>query len=494
MSTKRVAVARVWQETNSFSQRTSTLADFQRSDWFDGEALLKSMREREDELAGFADVLGPAGVEIVPLISASCWPGGPAEPELTDAIFARLDAAIAAAGPVDGVLISLHGAMSSDSISDIEGEMLNRLRSAYGPDMPIVATLDHHANVTTAMVGAVDSLTAYRQCPHIDTRETGARGAQQMLDLLAGRPKPVISYRKLPLVTPCERFMTGSGPMAEWFGLARADELSIPGIRDVSLFPVQPWLDVHEFGWSVVVVSDGKDEGAELADRLARHAWDNRDDFYVDKLTPAEAIMQAASAADGPVVLADGADATNGGSPGDSTALLTEMLEQQITCTSMLTMVDPDAVAAAYEAGEGAEITLDLGAGTSTRYHRPLHVTARVTALKHGRFSVGGHITAAVDVGRMAVLSIGSIHIVVSEHAGPGHDPAIYRHVGLEPKEAQIVVVKCTVGHMEVFKPIMKQSLAVEAPGPSPSYLDRLDYRRAARPLYPLERGMEWHP
>ena len=492
MRARRIAIGRVWQETNSFSQRTSTLADFQRSDWLEGEALLASLGARQDELAGFADVLGPAGCEMVPLIAASCWPGGPVEPELFAAIFDKLDRAMAAAGPVDGVVFSVHGALSSDAVADIEGAIFAFLRRAY-PHTPIAATFDHHGNITREIVANVDCLTAYRLCPHVDTRETGARGARMLLSLLDGSLKPAIAFRKIPLVTPAERFMTASGPMADWFAAARRMEAE-GAVRDVALFPVQPWLDLPEFGWSVVVTADTQPAADRAADELARHAWENRRKFYVEKLTPAAAVAQAMATPSGPVVLADGADATNGGSPGDSTALIAEMLAQGVDRPAFVTLVDPRAVALAFEAGEGAIIRAAIGAGTSTRYHKPVPVEARVQKLNHGRFRISGHITADVDLGRMVVLAVGALRIVVSEHAGPGHDPAIYRHMGLEPIEAQIVVVKSTVGHMDVFGPIMKQSLAVEAPGPSPSYLEKLDRTRTPRPTFPLDQSMEWTP
>ena len=486
----RIGLARIWQETNSFSQRPSGIGDFQ-SDWLAGEALLAGLAGRRDELAGFADGLGDA--EPVPLVTACAWPGGPAEPALMAAILDRLERAVNAAGTLDGVLVSLHGAMAGPAEPDMEGAVLRLLRNMLGPGVPIVATLDHHANLTRRMVEAADAITAYRQCPHLDMRETGRRGAGLLLELLAGRPRPEMAFVKLPLVTPCERFATDEGPMAGWFALARRLE-RMPGIRDISLFPVQPWLDVPEFGWSVLVVGDAGHGAAarKLAARLANHAWRHRRDFTVDKWEPAAAVAHAAAAARGPVVLADGADATNGGSPGDSTQLLREMLAQDIAVPACLTLVDPGAVAAAWRAGEGARLALDLGAGVSTRFHRPVSVHASVRRLGHGRFSVSGHLGADVDMGRMAVLAIGPIRVVASERAGPGHDPAVFRHMGVEPAAAQIVVVKSTVGHLRSYAPFMAENLPVECAGPSPSRLDRLPYRRPQRPFYPLDPTMEW--
>lgn len=487
----RIGIARIWQETNSFSQRDSRLEDFKQSDWLDGAALLASLAGRQDELAGFADALHEA--DIVPLITACSWPGGPAEPELVNAILDRLQRAVNMAGTLDGVLISLHGAMASPEEPDVEGAVLRLLRNMLGSGIPIVATMDHHGNLTARIVDAADAVTAYRECPHVDMRETGRRGARLLLDMIAGELAPEMAFCKLPLVTPCEGFATDTAPMADWFSLARQLEAE-KGIRDISLFPVQPWLDIPEFGWSVLVVAD-KGQGAKgrrIAAQLAQHAWTHRAAFTIDKWTPADAVAYAASSPRGPIVLADGADATNGGSPGDSPHLLQEMLKQGIKVPAYLTLVDAPAVAAAHQAGEGSRLTVNLGATMSTRFHRPVGVNAVVSRLNHGRFAVEGHLSAKVDMGRMAVLAVGAIKIVVSERAGPGHDPAVFRHMGLDPASAQIVVVKSTVGHLRSYGPFMAENLPVECPGPSPSRLERLAYRLPQRPLYPLDPNMEW--
>ena len=228
------------------------------------------------------------------------------------------------------------------------------------------------------------------------------------------------------------------------------------------------------------------------ATELANWAWNHRAEFYVKKLEPAEAVHRAATAVEGPVVIADGADATNGGSPGDSTCLLREFLRQKITCTALLTMVDPQAVATAHEAGLSSTIHVHLGAKRSAKYNQPIEVTARVARFSDGKFALSGHLAMKVNMGRCVVLEIGSIQVLVSEFAGPGHDPEVFRHIGLEPREAQIVVVKATVGHMDAYRDIMKENLPTECPGPSPSYLERLDYRRIARPMYPFDKEMLW--
>lgn len=490
----RVGLARIWQETNGFSQKPTTLDDFRRMELLDGRAFAVTLAARADEAGGAAAVLRSGGAEVVPLVAAAAWPGGPAEAALCSGLAARLEAALRAAGPLDGLLLSMHGAMSGVGLPDLEGHLMGRVRAAVGPDMPVVLTLDHHANLTAAMIASVDALTAYRACPHTDMHQTGARGAALLLDILDGGARPVMAWRKIPMVTPCERFMTAEGPMRRLFDAARAAE-GRSGIRDVSVFPVQPWLDVPEFGWSVAVVAEpGQTDRAEAEARaLADLAWTMRAEFTTPKWTAADAVARALASPRGPVVLADGADATNGGSPGDSTELLAAFLAAVPQAPVLLTLVDPDAVAAAHSAGTGGEFEARVGAGWSTQHHRPVHLRGRVGRLcTDGRVTVGGHISGTVDMGRMAVIEIGAIRLLLSEAPGPGHDPAVYRHAGLDPEGAQAFVVKSTVGHLGICGPFMAESLPVECAGPSPSRLERLGYAAAGRPLYPLDADMRW--
>jgi len=488
----RIAIGRVWQETNTFAETRTGLREYNQYTFQIGAGLLPELRDQDNELAGFADVLDSEDVYYVPLLNASAWCGGPLLPEavtaFTDAIVNQLQNA----GNIDAILFSLHGALVGELTFDVSGHLLQAMRRQAGPGLPIVVTLDHHANVTRAMVDSVDAIAAYRHCPHVDMRETGRRGAQLLLRILDSELSPTTAFQKIPLVTPCEHFRTAEPPMKTWFDLARDMELR-PGVASVSTFAVQPWLDVPELGWSVVVTTNNHRQLAnELCAELAQWAWSHRENFYSKKYEPADAVRRAAGAPSGPVVIADGADATNAGSPGDSTCLLREFLHQDIRCSALLTMVDPEAVDSACKAGLGATITLRVGAKRSLTYHQPLEITARVARFSDGRFQLRGHAAMKVNMGRCVLLEVSSVKLLVSEFAGPGHDPEVFRHIGLEPREAQIVVVKATVGHMDAYRDIMTESLPVECPGPSPSYLERLRYQHIPRSMYPFDKTRTW--
>jgi microcystin degradation protein MlrC len=413
-------------------------------------------------------------------------------PETFDYLKRNLVERIAAAPQLDGVLLALHGSMVAEGTDDTEGDILAAIRQQIGDSIPLVATFDHHANMTKRIVDNLDALVAYRHCPHRDTKETGLRGARMIFGILNGEFKPVMAFQKIPMITPADRFETDKEPLKRWFDIGREMEKR-PGVLAIAQFPVQPWLDVDEYGWSAVVVTDNNPGLAwELVAQLGEQAWEMRREFLVSNPTAEEAI-RTALLEEGPIVIADGSDATNGGASGDSTVLLAEFVRQKVDKPTYLTVVDPEAVGRALQAGIGQEVTVDLG-GKYDRNEKPVQLTGKVIRASDGKFRIlgGSHHAIAVDMGRTVVLQAGKLYIVVSEKLNPGHDPLVYRHIGLEPKDAHIVVVKCVVGHMNAYASIMKKTIWIDTPGATPSNLLRLKHQRVPLPLFPINSEMEW--
>ncbi|MCI0627081.1 MAG: M81 family metallopeptidase [Acidobacteria bacterium] len=493
---KRIAVARLFQETSSFSPRKTTLDDFRQFGLYYGEKVLSLGRELRDEIGGFCNFAEQSGeYELVPVLWAVGWTGGALTSETFDFLKHGLVNGISSTDRLDGVLLALHGSMVAEGIPDTEGDILDSIRRIIGTSVPLVTTFDHHANMTQRIVDSVDGLVAYNQCPHGDVYETGLAGARMMARILRGEILPTIAFQKIPMITPADKFETEKFPLKRWFDMARTMEERSEVVA-VAQFPVQPWLDVPEYGWSAVVVTDNEKPLADkLAADIAQAAWDQRREFVVNNPAPDEAVRMAIEE-EGPIVIADGADATNGGAPGDSTILLKEMLKQRVDKTTFLTMVDPAAVQAALAVGVGNALTVDLGGKLDPANSSPVRLTGRVTACSDGKFKIvgGSHHAISVDMGRTVVLQAGKIHIVVSEKLNPGHDPLVYRHIGLEPKDAHIIVVKCVVGHMNAYSAIMKKTIWTDCPGATPSNLARLKHRYVQRPLYPLDPEMVWTP
>ena len=372
-----------------------------------------------------------------------------------------------------------------------------RVRAAVGPDTPVIASLDLHANVTRAAVEAADAVIGYHTYPHVDMFEVGEKAALLALRTLDGKVSPKMAFCKIPLIVPPENMQTTSGPMAALVRQAEAWEEEGAALS-VSVFGVQPWMDLPEMGCAVVAVTDG-DRAAALrqADQLAERFWSSRREFAVQLVTPEEAIRRALAIEGGPVVLAESADGVGSGSPGDSTGVLRPLLDAGLNEPAAIFLVDPEVVDAAAQAGVGASMTLDLGGKLDPERSRPVTATVRVRMLSDGRWTPqarGYNPGIETSMGRAAVLEAGAVRILVAERAAMTVDPEIYRSHGIEPERQKIVVVKSPNGFREAYEPIAKAVFLVDTPGASTPNLTSLPFRRLPRPMYPFDSDMAWSP
>ncbi len=263
-----------------------------------------------------------------------------------------------------------------------------------------------------------------------------------------------------------------------------------PDILDVSIFPVQPWLDIPELGSSVTVVHRQNPELAKLlATEMAGKFWCKRNELRPILVAIPDAIDQAMAFADGPVVFSDAADGNGSGSPGDSTAILKELLARRIEKPVYVPMVDPEAVAVLASVGVGKSITIKLGGKRDNICNHPLEVTGTVRRFSGGRFKLEGpsHKGHETDMGRAVVFQSYGISIVVMENSVHTADPALYRCVGLQPEDAKIVVVKSPTMFKAAYRDIAKKIIMVDAPGLSTARIETLPFKRIPRPMYPLD-------
>jgi len=493
----RIAVASVMQETNAFAIGACTLEDFERHGLYVGPAAYERMRGTNTEIAGACEELTARGAFALPLLRAWGLAGPPLTAEAFEQLAALLEEQSRAAGELDGLVLSLHGAMCAEGAEAADAALAARAREVVGPDVTIGVCLDLHANVTEALLAPADFVIGYRTYPHVDQAETGRRTARLVLDTLAGRIAPVTVLAKRPLLIPAETSDTSSGPLGELRAAADAAEREA-GVLDVSVFTVQPWLDVADLGFAAVVTTDG-DRTAALAaaERLAARAWELRGAFDVPLLEPAEAIAQArqrvraADAGGGPVVLSESSDSPPAGSTGDSPAMVRALLEHGEDLVAYVTVVDAPAVAACHRAGIGVGVDLRVGASIDTRFHAPVALSGIVASLRGAEpLALAGPVFAGMEVsmGRAAVVRAGSLHVLLTEQPACTFDVAPFRAMGLEPAEADLVVVRSATLFRPGFAHIMRgEPLFLDLPGPSTSRFSQLDYVRAPRPLYPLE-------
>ena len=391
----RVAIVAYSQETSSFTTQRTTLDTFRAYGLAEGPAVLENRSNHE--IGGFLHELQAAGFEWepCPVIHATAGAHGPLTAATRTWFEERITAGIRAAAPLDAVYLALHGAAAADDEPDTEGRLQELVRAIVGPGTPIVLSLDHHANLTQRMVDGCDALVAHRTQPHA-MRDTGRLAARLLMPILRGELEPTIAWRKIPLITHQEQFLTAGGPMKAWFDRARAME-RLPGVASASTFPMQPWLDVAEGGWACAVVTDGDRELAErLAGELADLAWDLRDAFLrQESISPAEAVAQAIAADRGLVVLSDTGDSVWGGAAGDSTALLAELLRQRPSQMALVPMVDPVMAEQAARAGPGGSVRGPLGRGLDPHFGPPVEIDAEVLAVERRPHRGSG---AGVDV------------------------------------------------------------------------------------------------
>jgi microcystin degradation protein MlrC len=490
----RIIVGSFVQESHSFSPLRGEMKHFLTGAFERGQDMLDRSAGTRTEVAGIVAVATGRGATLVPLLRAmSASSNGPIEratyEEIRDELLARLRYELAER-PADGVILALHGAMVAEGYDDATGDVLRAVRDVIGPEVPMVATLDLHANITRRMCEASNALIGYRTFPHIDLYETGERAMHVLLDAVEKRVEPVNVMCKLPMIVPAENAQTTHGVI---FDLMRAAErdLTNPGILDISFFPMQPWLDLPDAGCAVVVVADSpqRPDAHGIAERLAAEWWRRKDEHSVALAVTDHAIAEALASERRPWVFADSADAPSSGAPGDSPFTLVALVRAKPDRDCLTNIVDPAAVEQIFQAGVGAEVTVRLGACSGAAVYQPIEVSGRVRLLSDGDFVHRGPGLRGMRMhrGRTAVLQVGGVIVVVMERACLQWDRALYTSLGLMPEDAQIVIVKSPAGFRADYEPIAAEVRVLDSPGVCTPNLVSLPYRRITHPLYPFD-------
>lgn len=487
MSQPRVAIGTIFTECNELGGVPITL------DWFDRYELLRGdaiLRLEAGVAGGMSQVLREQGVTVVPLLYAATCPGGPLTADCYQTLKAELLETLRTSLPMDGVLLPLHGAAAVDDVGDLEGDLLQAVRGVIGPDIPLVATLDLHAHVTAAMVRHADALIAWETYPHADSFRTGQRGAQLLVDILAGRCRPTMAMAKVPVVTSAIHGSThGDDPFAQLMRQAKALE-GRNGVLSTSMILVQPYLDQADMGsGAIVITNDDLPAAVAQAEVLARAYWARRFDLEPQTWAPAAAIDAGLKVVDGPILLVETADCCGGGAAGDSIASLAALLAAGVTERALVPVVDPAAAQQCHQAGMGAEVTLSLGHQQDARWGKPITVTGRVTRLSDGRFHYDGGIFAGVEgnMGPTAVLAIGAIEVLITSYATYDWRDEQFRALDLEPRTAKFIVAKNPMNFRLAYGDYAQAIFILDTPGPTPPTLRHVPFQKLKRPYFPLD-------
>ena len=497
---KRVGIIQLWQESASFNPVLTTIQDYRITDLITDSREIAAFAEQScSEIAGFVQGFSEWNEPVDPVLifAAKSWPAGPLSSDTKEGLVNGVLENLGKAGQIDGLLISLHGALIAEDEVDVEGFLLEKIRKSVADDnCPIVSTLDLHAHVTPRMLLNSDVLTAYHTNPHLDLVQTGRR-ASAVLKRIYGGAEPETQIVRLPMIVTGESTQTASHILEPVFKRMLEIE-TVPQVLSANVILTQPYIDVPELGWTIMVTTDSDTKLArDLANELADMCWQRRDllarefTFY----SADECVSKALDIEGRPIVIADGADSMNSGAPGDSVHLLKAMIEQHTTARLLTIMVDPQAVAYAKTVGQGGDFVFAVGGKRDNVFSKPLPVQGKVVHLGAAKYVyTEGHAAGnlRINMGSSAVVQIGNVFLLLVEHVGPGGTPMMYRCVGLEPKDFKIVVVKSPAGFRPSFEPFAAGILLSACPGCANPYLHQLPYEKISRPTYPLDRIENW--
>ncbi len=490
----RIAIGGISHETSTFVKTPTTFSDFESGfGLFRGQQIIDRFTGTNICTGGFIEGGRLHGFEVVPLLWTFAYPGGlivrEAYETLKSEFLNRLKEAEAADGPVDGVLLDMHGAMVVDGIDDADGDFIASVREVVGPDRPVIVTLDLHGNHSQYRTDQASAIIGFDTYPHIDMSERGLEAARMMVATLRGEVRPVMALRQIPLFWNVSSQVTAEPPMEELIRLVHQMETR-PGILSVTVATGFPWADVPDMGPSVIVVADGDaDLARSAADELADWIWTRRQRWTCAPVSVLDAIRRGEAGNKFPVVLADHADNTGGGSPGDSTEILQAFLTLQLQDAVILYMVDPEVIEQAHAAGVGSTIAVAVGGKSDPQQGLPVPMNAEVMALSGGDFTYDGPMYAGLtgNMGSSAWLRQGGVSVVVvTAHEQP-LGPAFARTLGIECEKMKYIAVKSAAHFRASFGRFAGMIINVDAQAIHTHDFAKLNWKKRNRDFFPVE-------
>lgn len=495
----RIAVGQIWQETNTLNPCPTTREDFELFGVSRGAEMVSAMAHT-NELGGFIQSLRQwaDAPEIVGLARLPAWPGGLITTDAYEWIADEMATAVDRAMPVDGVLLALHGAMAADGYPDVEGSILHRFRQRIGDHVPLVVTLDLHANITPQMADSADAMVLYHCMPHVDIQDTGVRATGVLERITNSGARPVTAYQRIPVVLPAERANTEAD---NGFAVRRKQRLQelerMPHVMSAGVSVVQPWMDIPDLSSTVVVVTDNDETLAvDLCSELSRELWDTRQEYLGELESIEVAVQKAAECTAGLTVLGDAADATTSGAPGDSVWILQELLKYDWPNLAVVTIVAPEVVEQASLQGIGNQFHAELGGRRDTRFGTTISLDVEVKHLFDAEFTLSGHIgtNMPISMGKSAVLASNNVRIIATTRTGPHFAPELFQTAGIDPFSAAVIVAKSPCGFRAVYTARAHQIINVRAPGCAPSDFWTYPFEQIPRPLWPWDEIEHWSP
>ena len=464
---KKILVISFRHETNTFCPRHGDENAFRANRYLVGQESLDKQRGTGAEIGAFLSVFDKReDVELIPTCSLYASPCGSVTGDVYDFVVKTVTETIREKAPFDGVLVDFHGAMVADGHPDGEGDLLELVRGMVGDDVPIVTSLDLHANVTEKMARYANAMVPYERYPHVDIFETGIVVARMMEDIIDGRFNPVMAYRRIPFLLPL--FPSDAPEMKKLYDVARGlQEKS--GVRCVRFAHGFFASDIEEMGMSVLVVADSDKALAEsVADELAALITNEIPNMKREYMSLDDALDIAETEGNGPVAIGDASDNPGAGALGDTTHILRRILERGITGAAVATILDPTSVELCEKAGVGNTLELNLGGWSDPIYSGgPLKVNALVRMITDGKYVNKGPMLRGVEVnhGKSAVVEISGNTVIITTLPRQPLDLEIFRRHGICPEEQKILVSKSAIHYRASYSEVAREMITVSLQG-----------------------------
>lgn len=477
---KKVLLVHFSHETNSFCPSLADEAAYRNMRFEVGEETFEKQRGIATGTGAFLEVFEKYDdIELIPTVALSASPSGPVTADVYDFVVQELTRVINEQAPFDGVILNCHGAMVAHGHDDGEGDLFEIIRNLVGRDIPLIASLDLHANVTAKMARCATALVPYECYPHTDTYDTGIAAARLMVDTLSGKINPVMAYRRIPFLLPL--LPSASHQMQPLYDLAK-EQNNRPGALCVrfthGFFPA----DIEEMGMAVMAIADGDEVLAEsLADELAAEIEKNIPKLKPEYISLDEALDKALTPGDGPVVLADASDNPGAGGLCDTTHILRRILERGITGAAVATIVDPDSVEKCIKAGVGSVLRLSLGGWSDHAYSGgPIETDAYVKMITDGKYIAKCAMSRGDTFkhGKTAVVEIAGNLVLIASVPRQAYDLEIFRSHGICPEDQRILVTKSAIHYRDSYGEVARDMIALSLPGYSVPVPEGYEYKK----------------
>ncbi len=491
----RIVIGEIAHETNTFCPGQTTEEHFRARGWVSGQGVIERYEGVRSDLGGMIAAANERGHEIVPTLATWAEPWGTIARSTFDRLLGDLIDGIKAAkksGPIDAVCLALHGAGVAEGTDDLEGSILSAVRDVVGPDVPVIATLDLHGNVTQTMVDKATVLLGCHLYPHVDANERGIEAIELAEKIAAGKLKPVSHLIQPPMIIPTST--TDVDPAKAINAVCAAWEAKA-GVIDCTFMHGFPYTDIPRVGVTIIATTDGDPDLARTtAEAVANELWASREGFTLDPISPEEAIERALAFDGRPVVINETSDNPGGGAPGDATHLLRALLAAKTPETCFGAVFDPVTAKQAHEAGAGATIEVSLGGRSGSLYGKPIQATATVVALSDGKFKASSPMLAGMpfDLGPSCRLEIEGIDVVVTSRRSQVFDQEIFLLHGIDVTTYKIVALKSSQHFRAAFVPIAAEIIRADTPGATAIDLHAIPYKRLEGEYWPLKADLIW--